>query len=451
MFSGSRKLVVIALFTVILIALVNLVWWFNYSRTETLLEEQLSHRLASIAHAGGSALSAELIDSLQAGSFEAYAQTLDILEELQSADSLSELFILDEDYHYLATTALEADSTYFLAAINGPYIDSMFFDLNPGVVVTASYPVGGILLKSAFAPLYGREGYLVAVLGVEANVDYFDALADLRGNLYLSTILSVIGGILLGLVFLIYQQRINRAEQQLYLGQTQAYLGRMVAVVAHEVKNPLMIIRGSGERLLKKTGAEEAGFIVEETDRLNEIVSGYLDFVSGNKSLLAGETPADYDLTEMLRGVARQIGEKYGPEPIVWESFNLPESMPVYGFRRSLRQVIFNLLTNAADACREISTEIKIGLEAKVKDGRIRLRISDAGGGIDKKELARIFTPFYTTKRTGSGLGLYLSRKLIEEMGGRLQIRSEPGHGTEVQIELPVRAEKAKKTEKVGE
>jgi signal transduction histidine kinase len=437
MFSGSKKFVVIALFTIILIALVNLVWWFNYSRTEQLLEEQLSRRLASIAMAGAIGLKTETVQSLLMGDFEAYAEISRVLENIREADSLSELFILDENYDYLVTTSLETDSTYFLAAINGPYIDSIFFGLAEGVLVTRSYQAGRLYLKSAFAPLYDSAGFPAAVMGVEANVDYFDALEDLKGNLYFSTVLSVIGGILLGTIFLLFQQRINRAEQQLYLGQTQAYLGRMVAVVAHEVKNPLMIVRASGERLVKKTGAEEAGFIVEEIDRLDEIVSGYLDFARGEKSLLAGETPGEFDLTELLRGIARQIGEKYAPDPIKWDEFKVPESMALSGYRRSLRQVVFNLLTNGADACLAVSKPISLGLSAVEKAGRIRIAIKDTGGGMDKKEQARVFTPFYTTKQTGSGLGLYLSKKLVEEMGGKMLIESDVGAGTEVVIELP--------------
>ncbi len=440
MFSGSKKFVVITAFTVLLIAAVNLVWWFNYSRTEELLEKQLSRRLASIAQAGAASMEPELLEGLIVGDFDAYARSSRMLENLREADSLSELFVIDEDHAYLVTTLLEPEPSYFLTAINGTYIDSLFFGLGEEVVVTESYRTGGLYLKSAFAPLFDREGYLMAVLGVEANVDYFEALDDLKENLYLSTLLSVIGGLLLGIVFLLLQQRINRAEQQLYLGQTQAYLGRMVAVVAHEVKNPLMIIRASGERLVKKTGAEEAGFVVEEIDRLNEIVSGYLDFARGDASLLSNETPVEYDLSELLREIARQIGEKYAPDPVKWSKFTLPDSIVIHGFRRSVRQVVFNLLTNGAEACLACSKPVTLGMVLTKDANRILLEIRDEGCGIDRKDLSRLFTPFLTTKQTGSGLGLYLSRRLVKEMGGKLNVSSAKGQGTNIMIELPHKA-----------
>ncbi len=443
MFSGPKKFVVITLFTVVLIVLVNLVWWFNYSRTEELLEEQLSRRLGSIAQAGVTGIDSAMVADLLSGGFEGYAEASTLLENIREADSLSEMFVVDEFYNYLVTTSIESEETeesgsaYFLASLNGPYIDSLFYGETENVIVTPSYRAGALFLKSAFAPLYDGEGILVAVLGVEASVDYFDALTDLRSNLYLSTILSVIGGVLLGGLFLLLQQKINRTEQQLYLNQTQAYLGRMVAVVAHEVKNPLMIIRASGERLVKKTGAEEASFVVEEIDRLNEIVTGYLEFARGDQSLLASENSVEFDLSELLRGIARQIGEKYAPDLIKWTEFKLPEHMPISGYRRSLRQVIFNLLTNGADACRAASRRIELGITVSETGNRIRIVCTDTGSGIEKKEMARLFTPFYTSKQAGSGLGLYLSRRLVEEMNGKLTIHSNVGTGTEVTIELP--------------
>jgi membrane-bound ClpP family serine protease len=90
-------------------------------------------------------------------------------------------------------------------------------------------------------------------------------------------------------LFLWGQRRINAAEEKLFLGETHAHLGRMVAVVAHELRNPLMIIRGSAERLVKKTDAPEAGYVVEEIDRLNQIVTGYLDFARSGGAADRGE------------------------------------------------------------------------------------------------------------------------------------------------------------------
>ncbi len=149
----------------------------------------------------------------------------------------------------------------------------------------------------------------------------------------------VFGGLALGMLFLILQQRLNKAEQQLFLGQTHAYLGQMVAVVSHELKNPLMIIRGSAERLIKKTGAEEASYILEETDRLNNIVNGYLAFAKAEGPLLQGESIEQFDLAELARTVARHLEERFSGQSIAWSRPMPTDPIPITGYRRSLRQV----------------------------------------------------------------------------------------------------------------
>ena len=437
MFAGTRKFVTIALFTVLLIGLVNLAWWLHYHRTEQLLEQQLSRRLAAVARIGMMSLTPERVENLRLGDFETFMDISRLLEDIRSADSLSEMFVLDEDYHYLATTLLEPDSLYFLAGLNGRYIDSLLFGLHDQVVVTPSYQTGRVYLKSAFVPLSGPEGYPVAVLGVEASVDYFDSLADLRRSLWYATVLSVAGGLLLGGLFLLLQQRINRAEQQLYLGQTQTFLGRMVAVVAHELKNPLMIIRASAERLVKKTGADEAEYIEEEVDRLNEIVTGYLEFARGDASLLQSESPISFDLGELLGSIREHLTGKYPDTAVTWTAFDAPANLTITGFRRSLRQVLFNLMANGVEACRNAGKPVELALGATDGSTNVTIEITDHGGGMSRSELKKVFTPFYTTKSTGSGIGLYLSRRLITEMGGRIDLKSRRGEFTTAVIELP--------------
>ncbi len=436
MFSGSKKFVLIALFTAILIILVNLAWWFYYQKTETMLDNQLGRRLAALAHAAAGNLSPAQVELLAADDIQSYLETIAALERARQADSLSEVFVLDENYHYLATTILEADSVYFLAELNGPVIDSLFYDSTAGVMVSPTYQSGGVYLKSAFAPLSGVDGFVIAVLGVEANVDYFDALTELRHNLYYATGLSLLGGLVLGVLFLLLQRRINRAEQQLFLGQTHAHLGRMVAVVAHEIRNPLMIIRASAERLAQKTGMAEAGFIEEEIDRLNEIVSGYLDFARSGGSLLAADGPSAFNLAELLAGVKKHLFDKFPGEEITWIG-GPGGALSIVGYPRSLRQVLLNLLLNGVEACRQAKKPVEVGIELTETGNSVDIRVIDHGCGLSRKELKKVFEPFYTTGTTGSGLGLYLSREIVMQMNGEMKIVSESGKKTEVIVSLP--------------
>lgn len=437
MFGNTKRFVFIALFTLGLIVLVNLAWWFYYDRTETMLENQLSLRLLSLARTAALALSPETVEEMALGNLEAYDKIAVMLEEIRYADSLAEVFILDENYCYLFTTVLEPDSVYFLKDLNGIYVDSLFFGLTAQALTTPAYRTGRLYLKSAFAPLFDPEGYLLAVLGVEANVDYFDDLKSLKNNLYYSSGLSILAGLFLGVVFLILQARLNQTEQKLFLGESHAFLGRMVAVVAHELKNPLMIIRASAERLSGKNPTAETAYIIEEVDRLDGIVTGYLDFARAGGKLLPTDQLETFDLGELLMGIKKHISDKYRDSHVEWTETEPSPALHLIGYRRSLRQVILNLLINGAEACLEAGRPVKLSLTAERTHDRVVIRIIDFGRGISRKEMKKLFSPFYTTKPSGSGLGLYLSRKIILEMGGKLEILSELERKTEVIIYLP--------------
>ena len=438
MISRAKRTIAIIAFTVIIIILVNLAWWLFYARTEKSFEYQLAHRLAAIAHLGGSDFSPDLVSSLVDGYLSAYDSTLEIIDKIKMADSLSEVFVIDQNYKYLATTQTDTDSIYYLAALNNVYIDSIFardwsdeleFIIRP--VVTESYRVGGIILKSAFAPLIDSTEAVVAALGVEADVDYTEVLLDLRNNLYFSSIISVCGGLIFGFFFFLIQRRINVAERSLFVSQSQANLGRMVAVVSHEVKNPLMIIRASAERL-KKSGAREADFIIEETDRLNGIVSDYLDFASGRKTLKLQLI----NLKEFLEKIVQQFGFRLKQNGISLVFKPVQSSPNVNANPVALRQVIINLILNGAEAAKEKDSG-KVVIAYKISGRHATITVTDNGSGMDKKQQKMIFEPFYTTKTSGSGLGLYYSRLLIHDMGGEITLDSKSGGPTVFRIVLP--------------
>ena len=427
----------IAFFTALIIILVNLAWWVFYNRTEVLLDKQLSRRLSAIARTTSASFTPEIVQALISGDLEAYMKVTLVLEQALHSDSLSETFIISDNYLYIATTLYETDSSYFLTELNAPYIDSLFYGMSDGIVVTPSYKTGKIYLRSAFAPLLDSDGSIVAVLGVEADVDYFDSLADLRQNLYFSVGLSVVGGLLFGLLFILFQRRINSAEQILFMNETQVFMGRMVAVVAHEIRNPLMIIRASAERLAKKHREQENQFIIEEVDRLNEIVSGYLDFARGTEGTFvkSGKT-AKINLEGLVVDLRKYLRDKYPSEDIIWLENNNPSDLVIESYPRSLRQVLLNLLINSADACLAASCPIELGIAVEEKENTVVVTVKDHGPGITGKNVARLFEPFYTTKQSGSGLGLYLSKKIVAEMGGEIDIKSRSGN-TEVIITLP--------------
>ncbi|MGH8014694.1 MAG: sensor histidine kinase [Candidatus Zixiibacteriota bacterium] len=449
MLATNKKLWLIAIFSIAIIILVNLVWWVFYGRTERLLDRQMGRRLEAVAKAGAIRINPQALEELLEMNIETFAEVSDILEEIRLTDSLSEVFIIDENYRYLATTSDETDSVYLLAPLNGKYIDSLFYDPDPKAVSSESYQTGGFYLKSAFVPLFEVNGLAVAVLGVEAPVDFFESLKQSRRNLFFSGFLSIIAGLVFGAVFLVLQRSLNRAESQLFLNETHSHLGRMVAVISHEIKNPLTIIRSSGEQIKRVIAKQpdipggieiqrESGFVIEEVDRLNEIVTSYLNFARGTSGgLLVGASPKPMNVDEFIAKIKMYLLGKYPGQNIEWTDSHEKQGLVVSTFERVLGQLILNLLINGAEACLAAQKPIKLGLSIADAGQDIDIRVSDFGAGISKEEQRKLFTPFYSTRHSGTGLGLYLSKKIVDELKGRIDIKSVLGDKTEIIIVLP--------------
>jgi signal transduction histidine kinase len=117
---------------------------------------------------------------------------------------------------------------------------------------------------------------------------------------------------------------------------------------------------------------------------------------------------------------------------------------PVVTDGERVRLALVNILTNACHAVLarpRPSSPGSVTLATWQADGRVVIQVTDAGIGIAPEDLARVFDPYFTTRRTGTGLGLAISRNIIEGLGGTIAVSSVPEQGTEVRIELPVRAE----------
>ncbi|RKX17325.1 MAG: hypothetical protein DRP51_11030 [Candidatus Zixiibacteriota bacterium] len=432
--SFNRRSTAVIFFTGLLIIIVNLTWWLFYAKTESSFEEQLSRRLGSLVVLGASGFDAETISALADGYLSAYEKVLGQLEQIKASDSLSEVFVLDDDYNYLATTSPEEDSVYYLVSLNREAIDSAFFSADKSCFssVSASYRTDDFILKSAFAPLFDSTGEVRAVLGIEADVDYTDNLLSLRRSLYLSTAVSVGIGLLFGIIFFLVQRKIGLAERSIILSQSQANLGRMVAVVSHEIKNPLMIMRASAESLKKANDKPEADFILEEIDRLNKIVSGYLDFAAGKFSLKMEKV----GIAELISGIIKRFAPRLKETNIQLKFADGGDDTKIMADPIALRQVIINLILNAAEAVAD-NKNPEIVIDTAIRGKRVEITVADNGPGIDPKTAKNIFEPFYTTKTKGSGLGLFHTRKLMETMGGRIDVEGG-GKPTRFILSLPL-------------
>jgi signal transduction histidine kinase len=247
----------------------------------------------------------------------------------------------------------------------------------------------------------------------------------------------------LATTFNLMTDSIQRFQREATQRERLSSLGRLSTVVAHEIRNPLMIIKAS-LRTLRRDDVRPAqvqaaaGDIDEEINRLNRIVTEVLDFARPIKFDLA---PAD--LNALASDAARAAGAHDARHPI---RLGLDPDVPeITTDAERLRQVLVNVLSNAAQAmdarAGDAPADAPIRLETHRLDGsRVVVTVRDRGVGIAPDHLAKIFDPYFTTRRTGTGIGLAISRNIIEGLGGRISVASQPDRGTEVRIELPLHA-----------
>ena len=231
--------------------------------------------------------------------------------------------------------------------------------------------------------------------------------------------------------------RLEVAEQGLRRQETLAALGEMSAGLAHEIRNPLGIISSSaqllGTRNSRSTTADAdlLGIIIAETRRLNRLVSDFLTFGRPPEPVLArldlGAEVAQ--AVEHVQGLAQQHGVTVRAElPAGEVSANADAAM--------LQQLLLNLLLNALDASRS-GESITVRLTAAAT-GAAEIAVIDTGCGIPAELLSKVFTPFFTTKEQGAGLGLANAARLVESFGGQLQVQSTPGRGSVFTVVIPL-------------
>jgi signal transduction histidine kinase len=229
---------------------------------------------------------------------------------------------------------------------------------------------------------------------------------------------------------------INRFQREAAQRDRLSSLGRLSTVIAHEVRNPLMIIKGALRTVVRPgvSGADlqdAAKDIDEEIARLNRLVHDVLDFARPIRFECAPT-----DLNKICEDAARAVSMNGHVSPVL----HLAPLPAVVTDRERIRTVLVNLLTNAqhaVDASGAGGTSPAIVVTtAPAGRSRVAITVRDRGAGISPDDLAHIFDPYFTTRRGGTGLGLAISKNIVEGLGGTLTAASHLGAGTEFRIEL---------------
>jgi len=226
---------------------------------------------------------------------------------------------------------------------------------------------------------------------------------------------------------------IREMEARVRQADRLAAVGRMAANIAHEIRNPLASMTGAVEFLAKDTDAATrerlAQIVLHESERLDRIIRDLLDYARP-----APLNPQAMNLTDTLDDVLTLLEHRPLPETVkVVRSYG--GELPVDADPQQLRQVFWNLCLNAVEAMPD-GGQLHVG--ARRLPTQIEVWVSDTGAGIHDSDLPHVFEPFFSTKSEGSGIGLALVHRIIQEHGGEIDVRSVFGVGTTVSITLPV-------------
>ena len=315
--------------------------------------------------------------------------------------------------------------------------------------------VTGRTLKEVFAPETSLVRHLTDTLGTgesrsesEATVESADG-RTVHVSVMTAPLAGRGGGVNAAVAVVRDISRLHQLEAEVRRGETLAAVGRVAVGLAHEIRNPLGAIRGAVQLLKRELGdearwGEYTKVLLTEVGRVNRIIEMLLDL--GRPVSLRPVPLNIHQLLERVALLSEQMAAESGVQ--IHRRYD-PSLPPILADEDRMLQVIHNLVRNAIEAMPDggrltLITRLSLNpLFAKVDLGTgqrsmAEVQVVDEGQGIPEAVRAKLFTPFFTTKERGLGLGLALCHRILEEHRGAIQISSEDGRGTAVTCFVPI-------------
>ena len=249
----------------------------------------------------------------------------------------------------------------------------------------------------------------------------------------------------LGIENALFFEELKTNEAYMIQSEKLASLGQLASGMAHEIHNPLTIISGEAQLYLERfTGKDEQvdkllSSIIEECHRAADITRRILRFAKP-APMEFGQVDLGTIIEESMTLVAYQVRLDR-----IQRHVEYPKDLPkVRGNQNQLQEVLLNLVLNACQAMGQDGGTLEVVVLPA--EDHLELRVSDSGPGIPQSKLRKVFDPFYTTKQTGTGLGLFVSQRIVNAHEGTISVQSVEGKGTTFTIRIPIAKETAKAT-----
>ena len=449
--------------------------YFAYSYSRYGFEEELGYRLIAIAQAASTQLKGlyvkQLIDRPTGEDLKNtrnYRNLRGKLVLLRQKSGMRSIYVFDRQLRNLVddTGTIPVGAIRYARGADKTELEEVFTGRpRTSTLFTGE---GGIRYKSGFAPI-SYKGKVIAIVGVDGSASFFEGLVQLRWYLIIIgaflILLVIMTSLLLASRLVRPINRLVKAAQAIGRGEFQdeisvgtndeiAFLGKtmnemkrnieardrqlqmMLSGIAHEVRNPLGGIELFAGLLREELVDDEKKLkrvlrIERELGYLKRVVTEFLEYA--RQIPLTREAVEPLELLEevhaLLAGDMKQTGIHF--------TLSHEEGLgQLYCDREKMRRALLNIMKNAIEAMSEGGV-IDIAL-SKSEDGRLSIAIKDDGKGIKEDKLNEIFTPFYTSKEKGTGLGMAFVKKIVEEHDGLVFLTSRPGEGTTVTISMPM-------------
>jgi signal transduction histidine kinase len=420
----------IAIFTFLLI--VNILGFVYLRKYENTLKENFKQQILNLSVYWETIFHADELEFLKPGmeyeSISIYYQSL--LADMKERLHLDDIKILNPNHEILVDYTIDY-------RIGSPMkIDSAIWDYSLSRIKPTFQEVEktGKPVYQIFLPLRNSDGKIVSVLYLKLIPPILVSLKQFKSGLMMINLFLIVIVILLGIISSMLLFRYLSLTEEQYRRERLAQLGEMSAIIAHEIRNPLGIIQGSTNLIKKKIKdpavTEVVQFIEDEIRRLNQLINQLLQFVREPKLEIE-----PIQLHELLDDLISQFSENH---PDIQFNRQYREALNVYGDRSALKQIFLNILQNAVHALEQHTSSGEIRIESEVENKFITISITNNGPSIPEEILSKIFQPFFTTRQKGSGLGLPISKMLLERMGGNIEIKNlSKESGVKVILYLP--------------